>query len=91
MEKILIVDDETLVRELLEEFLEKRNYHCTTASDAAEAREHLADQAFDLVITDIFMGNESGVDLAKYIKTAYADTGIIIITSFTSTFSSAHS
>lgn len=81
MEKLLIVDDEAPIRKLSKRNLEKRGYHCTLAANAAEAREHLVAQTFDLVITDIFMGEESGIDLAKDIRTTYPDMGIIIVSS----------
>ncbi len=81
MEKLLIVDDEAPIRKLLRQFLEIRGYHCTTATDPAEAREFLANQSFDLVISDIYMGKETGIDLAKYVKANFEGMGIIIVSS----------
>lgn len=81
MERILIVDDETHVRQLLKEYLKSSGYQCELAANAAEARKQLDAKTFDLVITDIYMAGESGVDLAEYIKTVFIDTAIIIVSS----------
>ncbi len=81
MESILIVDDEIQVRELLKIFLESNGYRCELAANAKEAREQLAKDSFDLVLSDIYMPGESGVDLARYVKSAYPDTAVVIVSS----------
>ena len=80
MEKILIVDDEKPIRSLLKKILENDGFECLTASDVKEARDLLATRSFDLLLSDIHMpGEESGLDLIGYVKTAYPDTGIIVV------------
>ncbi len=81
MESILIVDDEMHVRELLRTILEGSGYRCELAVDAKEARAQLMTDSFDLILSDIKMPGESGVDLARYIKLAYPDTAVIIVSS----------
>lgn len=59
---ILVVDDDTRLRSLLQRFLRENNFYVSTAKDADEARERLTEYKFDLLIVDIMMPNESGLD-----------------------------
>ena len=78
---ILIVDDEQSVRHLLEKMLScQAGYRCKTAAGAVEARQHLNREAFDLILSDIVMPGESGIDLMRFASEAYPDTGIIMVT-----------
>ncbi|MFH1488024.1 MAG: response regulator [Pseudomonadota bacterium] len=78
--RILIVDDEAAIRKILTEILQRNNYHCTPASDASEARNCLKNQNFDLLMCDIRMPGESGLDLVRYVKGAYPDTAVVMVT-----------
>ena len=64
---------------ILKRILEENGYRCQTASNAAEARDRLAAQPFDLLLSDIHMPGESGLDLIGYVKKAYPDTAVIIV------------
>ncbi len=77
---ILIVDDEQPVRNLLAKILEQAGYSCKAAAGAAEARQCLNREAFDLILTDVMMPGETGIDLIRFISEAYPDTGIIMVT-----------
>ena len=77
---LLIVDDEQLVRDLLSSILVKRGYLCRTAENVAQAKQALAEETFDLLLTDRYMPGESGVDLIRYIQTHYAQTAAIMVT-----------
>ena len=59
---ILVVDDDTRLRSLLQRFLRENDFYGSVAKDAAEARERLSEYKFDLLIVDIMMPNESGLD-----------------------------
>ena len=59
---ILVVDDDTRLRSLLQRFLRENDFYVSVAKDAAEARERLSEYKFDLLIVDIMMPNESGLD-----------------------------
>jgi DNA-binding NtrC family response regulator len=63
--RILVVDDEIGIRELLSEILYDEGYHVTAASNAAEAREFRNRQVPDLVLLDIWMPDTDGVTLLK--------------------------
>jgi putative two-component system response regulator len=80
MANILIVDDEEQIRRMLNRMLVKRGYACTLCADAAEARKCLESQVFDLVLCDVTMPGESGIDLARHIDSGYEDTAVIMIT-----------
>ena len=62
---ILVVDDDTRLRELLSKYLKENGYWVTAAADAAEARGKMAGLAFDLLIIDVMMPGESGVELTR--------------------------
>ena len=65
---ILVVDDDTRLRELLRKYLTEQGFRVTAASSAADARAKLASLAFDLLVLDIMMPGESGLDLAASLR-----------------------
>ncbi|MEW6669000.1 MAG: PAS domain S-box protein [Thermodesulfobacteriota bacterium] len=77
---ILIVDDEPSVHRILSLVLTRNGYACKTASNAAEARVLLETQAFDLLLCDIRMPGESGLDLVRYLAQAHPETAVIMVT-----------
>jgi putative two-component system response regulator len=78
--RILIVDDEASIRHLFVRILETRKTTCIQAADAAEAREFLKKQPFDLVLCDIGMPGESGLALMRYLAANYPETAVIMVT-----------
>lgn len=60
---ILVVDDDDRLRALLKKYLREQGFMVTAAADAAEARRRMAWFVFDLVVLDVMMPGESGVDL----------------------------
>ncbi len=65
---ILIVDDEEEIRLLLKEFLEKNDFEVVVAADGAEALTLATKRTPDLVITDLLLPKEHGVDVMRSIK-----------------------
>ncbi|WP_437124250.1 response regulator [Aquibaculum arenosum] len=65
---ILVVDDDTRLRELLKRFLTDQGLRVTTAGDAAEARRTLAGVEFDLIVLDIMMPGEDGLELTRWLR-----------------------
>ena len=65
---ILVVDDDTRLRELLRTFLSKNGFRVTVASQAAEARERLGVLDFDLIVLDVMMPGQTGLDFASEIR-----------------------
>jgi two-component system, NtrC family, sensor kinase len=80
--KILIVDDEQAIRKLLTRFLEGAGYACRNAENVATAKEILAKETFDLLLSDLKMPGASGLELIRYAKEHYPQTGRVMITGF---------
>ncbi len=59
--KILVVDDDKRIRELLQQLLEKNGFIASISANADEAREQLNKTNFDLLVLDLMMPNESGI------------------------------
>lgn len=70
---ILVVDDESNIRVLLDEILTEEGYEVTTASDAGEARSARREQDYDLVLLDIWMPDTDGISLLK----EWSETGSV--------------
>ena len=69
---LLVVDDDARLRELLRRYLSDSGFRVTGAADALEARAQLASFAFDLIVLDVMMPGESGLDLTRSLR---AETG----------------
>lgn len=65
---ILVVDDDRRIRELLKRYLTENGYRVTTAEHAAEARARLTGLSFDLLVLDVMMPGESGLDLTRDLR-----------------------
>ncbi|MBT4045817.1 MAG: response regulator [Rhodospirillaceae bacterium] len=65
---ILVVDDDDRLRDLLQRYLGEYGFRVSTASSAAEARTALSGLSFDLLVLDLMMPGESGLDLTKDIR-----------------------
>lgn len=81
-EKILVVDDEKLVRDFIVETLKRKNYDVEAADSGSKALNALKDRTFDLVITDMKMPDLTGIELLKKIKEISPETLVIIITAY---------
>lgn len=79
---ILIVDDEPAIRKLLLRLLTEAGYECHAADSVGAAREILATRPYDLLLSDIMMPGESGLELIRYAREHYPETGRIIISGY---------
>src|SRR5437867_1478051 len=82
MQKILIVDDEKSMRDLLTLMLRREGYRVVSAESAEKAGELVEREAYDLVISDISMPGVSGIDLLRRARESGLDTPVILITAF---------
>ena len=80
MARVLIVDDEESIRTTLRAFAQKDGHTVSLAGDAMEALEHLANAAFDVVVSDIILPRKSGVELLAEIREAQPDVQVIMVT-----------
>ena len=76
---ILVVDDDDGIRSLVKKYLLENNYLITTAEDAEDAAKKIKIIKFDLIILDIMMPGQSGLDFIKEFKKKI-DTPIILLT-----------
>lgn len=76
---ILVVDDDERLRDLLARFLRERGFLVTTAVDAADARAKLDGFAFDILVIDVMMPGESGLELTQSLRET-SDVPILLLT-----------
>lgn len=79
--KVLVVDDEQLVRWFLERALKKWGHEVTSVSNVREAMSHVTDGKYDILFTDLRMPEESGTQLLGSIDKALQDKMKIVICS----------
>lgn len=80
--KILVVDDESLIRETIRDVLVSCGCNVEIASDGAEAKNKLVEERYDLVISDIKMPCANGYEVFAAAKDSCLDTQVILITAF---------
>jgi CheY-like chemotaxis protein/anti-sigma regulatory factor (Ser/Thr protein kinase) len=80
MKRILVVDDEAVLRELYSEILGGAGYEITTAADGMEALERLDQQEFDLVLMDIWMPRLNGLEVLSRLRERHTHARVIITT-----------
>lgn len=78
--RLLFVDDEAPIREMLSLFFRKRNYHVATATTCAEGIALLKQEAFDLVILDVNLAGEDGLQLLEHVKAEQPTLPVIMFT-----------
>ena len=76
---ILVVDDDREIRTLLRDFLEKNGFAATAVADGQETRRALANGRFDLVVLDLMLPRESGLDICRELRAA-SDLPVIMLT-----------
>jgi len=77
---LLVVDDDTRIRNLLNRYLMEQGFRVTMAADAAEARRKLEGLHFDLLILDVMMPGETGLSLTESLKATRGDIPVILLT-----------
>ncbi|MBI4873963.1 MAG: response regulator, partial [Acidobacteria bacterium] len=77
--RILVVDDEPGIRHLFEEILRAEGYEVRTAANGIEALKRLKESACDLVITDLVMPEQEGIETIQAIRSDYPEARIIAI------------
>src|SRR5262245_21221995 len=82
--KILVVDDERSIRELLEIFLKKEGFQVTSASSAEQGLQLIKSSEFDLVISDIKMADMNGIELLRAVREHGFTGQFILLTAYAS-------
>jgi len=83
--RILIIEDEKSMREVLKILLEEEGYEITVASNGREGIDYIENDIFDLVVTDIKMPKADGFEVLKKVKELSPSTIVIMITAFGTT------
>jgi CheY-like chemotaxis protein len=78
--RVLLVDDEASIRDLLRDFLQKRGLTVEGSATAAEALQKLQDQSYDLVILDIALADADGLDVLVTIKQMHPKMPVMMLT-----------
>ena len=79
---LLIVDDDPVTVDLLREVLSKEGYEVTTALSGEEAISQGTGNLFDIVITDVRMGEKDGMDVLRFFRRTSPETSVIVVTAF---------
>lgn len=82
MSRILVIDDDNLVRGLIAKTLRGEGHEVDEARDGAQGIEYLESGRYDLVITDLVMPNKSGFNVSDYIQEKMPSTPILLVSSF---------
>jgi two-component system phosphate regulon response regulator OmpR len=77
---ILVVDDDARLRALLQRFLTEQGFRVSSAENAATARAALADMAFDLLVLDVMMPGETGLELTAALRAEGQEVPILMLT-----------
>jgi len=78
--KILVVDDDTAMREMMKLSLGKEGFDVLTAASSADALEAVASGTFDVIVTDIYLGDGTGLDLLEHCRTHLPEANVILVT-----------
>jgi CheY-like chemotaxis protein len=82
MKRILIVDDEPLLREMVAKYLKKEGYRVMTASNGFDAFRQLIKERPDILLTDIMMPGMTGFELAEKVQAKFPEVKIILMTGY---------
>lgn len=90
MTKLLVVDDENKIRELIRKYAEHEGFEVTEASDGLEAVSLCENHHFDCIVMDIMMPNLDGFSACKEIREIYPDVPIILLSALGEEYDRIH-
>jgi two-component system phosphate regulon response regulator OmpR len=82
---LLIVDDDRRIRELIKGFLAENGYLISTAASAAEARDKMRGLEFDLIVLDIMMKGETGLEFARALRAGGNEVPVLMLSALAET------
>jgi YesN/AraC family two-component response regulator len=88
---ILVIDDEQIVHESVRRILEEEGYRVDGALRVDQALEKLANQSYDIVLTDLMMPERNGIEAVDVVARDHPDTGVVVFTGFATVDSAVQS
>lgn len=79
---ILVVDDNSDIRSMLQSFLSHENYRVEVAADAEQALKLYAENKFDIILCDVIMPGMNGIDLLKHIRSRDQETAFVMLSGY---------
>jgi two-component system, NtrC family, response regulator HydG len=79
---VLVIDDEKNHAETVAEILERQGYHCTVSTSGKDGAKKIENQEFDLIITDLKMGDLDGLAILKKAKEVQQETEVVVVTGY---------
>lgn len=79
MKKILVIEDDKIINNIIEFLLKKEGYHIDIARDGNEGMEKIQQSTPDLIITDIMLPYKSGLEITSFAKENYPQIPIIVV------------
>jgi DNA-binding NtrC family response regulator len=80
--EVMVLDDEPIVCERLQEYLEKKGMSVETFTESPKALDRLREKTFDVIVTDIRMAGPSGIDVLVAVKNEAYPSEVILITGY---------
>ncbi|MFQ5415493.1 MAG: sigma-54-dependent transcriptional regulator [Myxococcota bacterium] len=80
--RILVVDDDTAMREMLVSLFRDKGYNTCQASSAGEALEKAAEESFDVILSDIRMPGKTGIEMVGELRQLRPETPVVLMTAF---------
>src|SRR5215510_7602772 len=88
--KILVVDDDRSICKLMSSILEMESYPFRVATSGEQARRAMEEERFDILVSDIYLGDDSGLRLLETMKSANSDAEVVIMTAHGSMETAVH-
>src|SRR5437870_3103967 len=88
--KILVVDDDRSICKLMGSILEMESYPFRVATSGEQARQAMDEEQFDILVSDIYLGDDSGLHLLEQMKSVNADAEVVIMTAHGSMETAVH-
>src|SRR5438034_7462728 len=88
--KILVVDDDRSICKLMGSILEMESYPFRVAMTSEQARQAMDEEQFDILVSDIYLGDDSGLHLLERMKTVNSDAEVVIMTAHGSMETAVH-
>src|SRR5438045_7223634 len=88
--KILVVDDDRSICKLMASILEMESYPFRVASSGEQARHAMDEEQFDILVSDIYLGDDSGLHLLERMKSVNTDAEVVIMTAHGSIETAVH-